>query len=160
MKKGIQTYWYWGLIGIFLVSVAVVYICFGEGSYIEVHDNLDLFVAQMQMMKNTNSFFGEAVEIPFLGGISRDNLPSELSLYTLLYVLLPSFAAYVAGYLLKVVISVGSIWLLAGDWYGESFSEYKPLAVLFGFTYGILNLFPAFGIPFASLPLLFSSLVI
>lgn len=153
MKKRIQTYWYWGLIGIFLVSVAVVYICFGEGSYIEVHDNLDLFVAQMQMMKNTNSFFGEAVEIPFLGGISRDNLPSELSLYTLLYVLLPSFAAYVAGYLLKVVISVGSIWLLAGDWYGESFSEYKPLAVLFGFTYGILNLFPAFGIPFASLPL-------
>lgn len=141
------------MIGLFLVSAAAVYAYFGEGSYIAVHDNLDLFVAQMQMMKNTGSFFAHGAEVPFLGGISRDNLPSELSLYTLLYVLFPSFTAYIAGYLLKVAVAVASVWLLAKDWYGDSFEEYKPLAALFGFTYGILNLFPAFGIPFASIPL-------
>lgn len=153
MGKGICKNWYFILIGLFFIGAAAVYLYFGEGSYIAVHDNLDLFVAQFQMMKNTGSFFARNADVPFLGGISRDNLPSELSLYTLLYVLLPSFAAYVTGYLLKIVIAMLSVWLLAKDWYGEKYAEYKPLVMLMGFAYGILNLFPAFGIPFASIPL-------
>lgn len=130
-----------------------MYLIFGESSYIAVHDNLDLFVAQFQMMKNTDSFFAHGVDVPFLGGITRDNLPSELSLYTLLYALLPSFAAYVVGYLAKVLVAIGSVWLLAKEWYAEAFDEYKPLVALMGLTYGVLNMFPAFGIPFASIPL-------
>ena len=107
--------WYWVLIALFFAGVLFLYGIFGEGSYIAIHDNLDLFVAQMQMMKNTGTFFAHGAEVPFLGGISRDNLPSEFSLYTLLYVMLPSFWAYVAGYLLKILISIGSVWLLAKD---------------------------------------------
>lgn len=152
MKKMISN-WYWILIGLFFISVAVVYGCFGESSYIAVHDNLDLFVAQFQMMKNTDSFFAHGVNVPFLGGVTRDNLPSELSLYTLLYVCFPSFAAYIIGYLLKVLIAVASVWLLAKDWYGEKWKAYQPIIALMGFAYGILNMFPAFGIPFASIPL-------
>ena len=153
MKKAILQYWYVILIALFLLGTAGVYLIFGESSYIAVHDNLDLFVAQFQMLKNTDSFFAHGVDVPFLGGITRDNLPSELSLYTLLYTLLPSFAAYVAGYLLKVVIAIGSVWLLAKEWYGEEFEEYKPIVALMGLAYGVLNMFPAFGIPFASIPL-------
>lgn len=130
-----------------------MYLIFGESSYIAVHDNLDLFVAQFQMMKNTDSFFAHGVDVPFLGGITRDNLPSELSLYTLLYALLPSFAAYVVGYLAKVLVAIGSVWLLAKEWYAEAFDEYKPLVALMGLAYGVLHMFPAFGIPFASIPL-------
>lgn len=146
-------YWYVIFIGLFFIGAAGVYIIFGESSYIAVHDNLDLFVAQFQMLKNTDSFFAHGADVPFLGGITRDNLPSELSLYTLLYAMMPSFAAYVTGYLLKIVIAIVSVWLLAKDWYGEKFAEYKPITALMGFAYGILNLFPAFGIPFASIPL-------
>lgn len=153
MRKKIADCWYVILIGLFFVGVTGVYAVFGESSYIAVHDNLDLFVAQFQMLKNTGSFFSHGVDIPFLGGVTRDNLPSELSLYTVLYMLLPSFAAYVAGYLLKVAIALVSVRLLAKDWYGEKFEEYKPLAALLGFAYGVLNMFPAFGIPFASIPL-------
>lgn len=152
-KKKVTDYWYVFLIALFFISTAGVYIFFGESSYIAIHDNLDLFVAQFQMMKNTDSFFAHGVEIPFLGGVTRDNLPSELSLYTVLYMIFPSFAAYAVGYLLKVAIAIGSVWLLAKDWYGESFGKYKPIVALTGFAYGILNMFPAFGIPFASIPL-------
>lgn len=157
MKKGIcakiVNHWYAILIALFFIGAGAVYLIFGESSYIAVHDNLDLFVAQFQMLKNTDCFFAHGVDVPFLGGITRDNLPSELSLYTLLYVLLPSFWAYVAGYLLKIGIAIGSVWLLAKDWYGEAFKEYKPIVALMGFAYGALNMFPAFGIPFASIPL-------
>lgn len=153
MKKKIIDNWYAILIGLFLLSVAAVYAIFGESSHIAVHDNLDLFVAQFQMLKNTDSFFAHGVDVPFLGGVTRDNLPSELSLYTLLYFFLPSFAAYITGYLLKVILAVFSVWVLARDWYGEEFEKYKPLAAMFGLSYGVLNMFPAFGIPFASIPL-------
>lgn len=153
MRKKILDKWYVILTGLFLLSVAGVYAFFGESSYIAVHDNLDLFVAQLQMLKNTDSFFVHGVDVPFLGGVTRDNLPSELSLYTLLYFLFPSFAAYIIGYLCKVLTAVVSVWLLAKDWYGETFERYKPLAAMFGLVYGILNMFPAFGIPFSSIPL-------
>ena len=114
MKKILEK-WYIILIGLFLLSVAGVYAFFGKSSYIAVHDNLDLFVAQFQMLKNTGSFFAHGVDVPFLGGVTRDNLPSELSLYTLLYFLFPSFTAYIIGYLLKVAIAVASVWLLARE---------------------------------------------
>lgn len=153
MWKKLVNNWYFILIGLFFVCTAAVYVCFGESSYIAVHDNLDLFVAQFQMMKNTDSFFAHGVTVPFLGGVTRDNLPSELSLYTLLYAVMPSFAAYIAGYLIKVAAAIISVWLLAKDWYGDRFEEYKPIIALMGFAYGILNMFPAFGIPFATIPL-------
>lgn len=153
MIKRVFKYWYLVLIGSFFIVSLVVYACFGEESYIAVHDNLDLFVAQFQMMKNTESFFAHGVEVPFLGGISRDNLPSEFSLYTVLFMCLPSFAAYITGYFLKISIAMVSVWLLAEDWYGEKRKEYRSLVALLGFAYGALNMFPAFGIPFASIPL-------
>ena len=67
--------------------------------------------------------------------------------------ILPAYPAYIAGYLLKILIALGSCILLAKDFCGEAYQKYKPLVYLTGLAYGILNLFPAFGIPFASIPL-------
>ena len=153
MKKLIKNWYLIIAAGIFLLS-AIVFFGAGESSIISVHDNLDLFIAQFQMLKNTNSFFAHGVDVPFLGGISRDNLPSEFSLYTLLYFLMPSYQAYVTGYLLKIVIGLGSSLLLARDFCGNGYEKYRPLAWMMGLAYGILNVFPAFGIPFASIPLI------
>ena len=99
---------------------------------IAVHDNLDLFIPQFQMMKDTGTFFSHGKDVPFLGGISRDVLPSEFSLYTVLYMLLPAYPAYVIGYLLKIVIAVFSCILLARDVCGENYEAYKPLAWVLG----------------------------
>lgn len=152
MKKLISR-WYLFIVFGFLLFAALVFIVCGENSIIAVHDNLDLFIPQFQMMKDTGTFWAHGADVPFLGGISRDTLPSEFSLYTILYMLLPAYPAYVAGYLLKVIIALFSCILLAKDLYGESYEKYKPLVYLLGLGYGILNMFPAFGIPFASIPL-------
>ena len=152
MKKLVQRWYMFAAAG-FILFAALVFCVFGESSIISVHDNLDLFVAQFQMLKNTDSFFAHGVDVPFLGGISRDNLPSEFSLYTMLYMILPSYWAYVTGYLLKIVIAVFSAVLLAKDFCGEEYEKYKPLVYMTGLAYGVLNVFPAFGIPFASIPL-------
>ncbi len=152
MKKIVDK-WYLIIIVGFLMVAALVFGVFGESSIIAVHDNLDLFVAQFQMMKNTDTFFAHGVEVPFLGGISRDNLPSEFSIYTMLYMILPSYPAYVTGYLLKIIIAVGSCILLAKDFCKKQYETYRPVVWMTGFAYGILNMFPAFGIPFAAIPL-------
>lgn len=152
MKKVISN-WYLIVAAGFIAVAALVFLVFGEGSMIAVHDNLDLFVAQFQMLKNTKGFLAHNVDVPFLGGISRDNLPSEFSLYTMLYMVLPSYYAYISGYLLKIVIAIVSVILLAKDFCAETYEEYKPIVWMCGLAYGILNVFPAFGIPFASIPL-------
>ncbi len=173
------------LIGFFLMVVAIFYGVIGENSYIAVHDNLDLFIPQFQMMKDAGSFFAHDVPSQFLGGISRDVLPSEWSLYTLLYVIFPAFPAYVIGYLLKIVLAVVSFRLLAKDMIlhpmsgnaadaavttgsanrmsasgaaagaaDDLYDRCRPLILICGFAYGALNLFPMFGIPFATVPLI------
>lgn len=152
MKKLISN-WYMIVAAGFIAFAALIFLVFGESSIIAVHDNLDLFVAQFQMLKNTNTFWAHDVNVPFLGGISRDNLPSELSLYSMLYMVLPSYYAYVAGYLLKIIIALVSVILLAKEFCGEAYAKYKPMVWMCGLAYGILNVFPAFGIPFASIPL-------
>ncbi|WP_160561656.1 DUF6044 family protein [Parablautia muri] len=153
MKKLIQNWYLMVVAGIFLLAALILF-GVGESSIISIHDNLDLFLAQFQMLKNTNSFFAHGVKAPFLGGISRDNLPSEFSLYSMLFFLMPSYQAYAAGYLIKIVIGLGSSLLLAREFCGDGYQKYRPLAWMAGLAYGILNVFPAFGIPFASIPLI------
>lgn len=146
---------YWFLFPIigFLLFMSGVFFYFGEKSYIAVHDNMDLFLAQFQMLKNTDSFWKHGVDVPFLGGISRDNLPSELSLYSVLYMIFPTYTAYVIGLLLKIVIAMVSFRFLARELYPEKYLTYRPLIYMTGFVYGSIHFFPAFGFAFASMPL-------
>ncbi|MCR4903655.1 MAG: DUF6044 family protein [Butyrivibrio sp.] len=170
IKNVVSENWYKLLVMIFIVAVFIFYTVIGENSYIAIHDNLDLFTPQFQMMKNEGIFFGFNTTAPFLHGITRNGLPSEFSLYTVLYMIFPSFTAYVLGYLLKIVIAIWSFSLMVKDIltneglnpYGnknslpvkKSISKDTDIIIwMCGFAYGILNLFPTFGIPFASIPL-------
>lgn len=153
MKK-VLSHWYLLVIGGFLLAAMAVFLLCGEDSVIAVHDNLDLFIPQLQMMKNDHSFFSHDAYVDFLGGISRDTLFSEFYIYTILFMLLPAFPAYIAAYFLKILIAVAGSVLLGREILGEKFKSQKPLVWMCGFAYGILNVFPAFGIPFASIPLL------
>lgn len=146
-------YWFIFPIAGFLIFEGGVFFYFGEKSYISVHDNMDLFIAQFRMLQNTNSFWKHGVDVPFLGGISRDNLPSELSLYSLLYMIFPTYTAYILGLLIKVIIAIVSFKLLIHELYPEKYADYRPIVYMVGFVYGILNLFPAYGFAFASMPL-------
>ncbi len=161
MRKLVEQKWflwitkYWFLFPIigFLLLMAAVFFGYGERSYIGVHDNMDLFLAQFQMLKNTDSFWKHGVDVPFLGGVSRDNLPSELSLYSLLFMIFPTYVAYVLGLLGKILIGMFSFRLLAGELLGEPYKKYRPAVYMTGFAYGICWFFPAYGFAFASIPL-------
>lgn len=151
--KRLAERWYLVVVFGFITFAGLVFALCGEKSMIAIHDNLDLFIPQYQMMKNTGTFFSQGAEVPFLGGISRDVLPAEFSLYTLLYLVLPAYPAYVTGYLLKLMIGLLSCVLLARELLGEKYGAYQPLVWLLGLAYGALNVFPNFGIAFASIPL-------
>ena len=146
-------YWFLFPITGFLLLTAGVFFGYGEHSYIGIHDNMDLFLAQFQMLKNTGSFFKHGVDVPFLGGISRNNLPSELSLYSVLYMIFPTYTAYVLGILGKILLGMFSFRLLAKELYPDQYVSYRPIIYMTGFAYGILWFFPAFGFAFASIPL-------
>ncbi|MCH5261404.1 MAG: hypothetical protein J1F42_00660 [Lachnospiraceae bacterium] len=146
-------YWFVFPITGFLLLVAGVFFGYGEHSYVGVHDNMDLFLAQFQMLKNTGTFFKHGVDVPFLGGVSRDNLPSELSLYSVLYMIFPTYTAYVVGILGKILLGIFSFRLLAKELYHKGYELYRPVVYMTGFAYGILWVFPAFGFAFASIPL-------
>lgn len=149
----ITKYWFFFPIIGFFVFMAAVLFGYGERSYIGVHDNMDLFLAQFQMLKNTDSFWKHGVDVPFLGGVSRDNLPSELSLYSLLFMIFPTYTAYVLGLLGKILIGMFSFRLLSGELLGKTYGKYRPAVYMTGFAYGICWFFPAFGFAFASIPL-------
>ena len=169
----LRRFWYFIFIGLFFVCTIVLYKTAGAGSYFAIHDNLDLFIPQYQMMKNDETFFALVAGTDFLDNISRNVLPSEFSLYTILYMILPAGKAYIAGYFIKIVIAmVGGIllaydiltnegideWVRHGVYYvhpvKNDYSSTMAIAILVSFAYGILNLFPAFGIPFAAIPLI------
>ena len=154
IKSFVLKYWSILFVALLLCMQAGVFLIFREGSYIQVHDNLDLFASQLQMMKNTDTFFAHDVLLPMLGGISRNNFGSEYSLYNILFFLLPNFWAYMAGYALKIAIGIFSFCLLAKDIYGEKYEEYRPLVLIVATAYGLIPVFPAYGIAFTSVPII------
>jgi len=154
IKGFIKEKWYILFVGMLLCMQAGVFLIFREKSYIQVHDNLDLFASQLQMMKNTDTFFAQDVLLPMLGGISRNNFGSEFSLYNILFYILPNFWAYMVGYALKITIGIYSFCLLAKDVYGEKYEEYRPLVLVVATAYGLIPVFPAYGIAFTSVPLI------
>lgn len=153
MKK-ILSKWYWVIIGGFVLFAALIFIALGSNSVIAIHDNLDLFAPQYKMMKDTGTFFSHEAKVPFLANISRDYLPSEFNLCTTIYMMFPGYAAYIICYFLKIGIGIVGCILLAKDILKERFGEYESIVFLTAFAFAILNLFPNFGISFASIPVL------
>lgn len=90
-----------------------------------------------------------------IGGISRDYLSSEFSLYNILFYCLPPFAAYMCGYFLKILIAAGSVILLAKDIYREEYKKYEPAAVITGLIYGFCRCSLRMGLHSPQSPLLY-----
>ena len=110
-----EKFWSFIFVGLFFICTILLYMTTGTDSYLAIHDNLDLFIPQFQMMKNDGTFFALEASTDFLNGISRNVLPSEFSLYTVLYMIFPAFEAYLAGYFIKIVIAMIGSGLLAYD---------------------------------------------
>ena len=152
--KSVKKLWYLYLVELLIFVQCVVFLIYRDNSYIAVHDNLDLFVAHLRVMKLNDAFFAHGTELPIVGGLDRDVFGSEFSLYNIMYYLFPGIAAYFIGYALKVLTGLMSFTLLIKDIYKEDYRRYKPLAWVIGTAFGMIPVFPAYGIAFTSVPLL------
>lgn len=154
LTKYCREKWYIVLVGLLLAMQAGVFLICGENSYIAVHDNLDLFVCHFKMLDIYDAFFAHNVDLPMLGGISRDNFASQFSLYNAFYMFLPDFWAYMAGYFCKIGIGIFGFLLLAKDVCKDSYVEYRPVLWIVALAFGLIPVFPAYGIAFTSVPIL------
>ena len=152
LKKIRQNWVIYFILGLALLQV-MMFTLWGEHSFIAIHDNLDLFVAHNKIMKNQGIFFGKAKEALMLGGVSRNLLGSEFSLYNILYVLFKPYTAYVVGYFLKLLIGFGSFVLLSKEIWGSQFEKYRGLNYLVAAAFCVIPVFPTYGIAFVSVPL-------
>ena len=154
MNLNIKKHWYMYFTGTLLLLQAAVFLVFRGNSYFQIHDNLDLFMGHYEMLKKGHLWFAHSVDAPILHGVSRDLFGSEFNLYNLFYILLPSYWAYLAGYAAKIAIGIFSFNLLARDIYKERYDRYKPLIVLIATAFGLIPVFPTYGIAFTSVPLI------
>ena len=90
MKKStfdLKKHWYIYFVSILILIQALVFLIFRGDSYIQVHDNLDLFVPHFTALKNNGLWFAHNVDLPILHGVPRDLFGTELSLYNLMFIL-------------------------------------------------------------------------
>ncbi len=146
--------WYLYLTGALLAIQAAVFLIFRGECYPQIHDNLDLFMAHYEMLKRWDLWFSHGVDAPILRGVSRDLFGSEFTFYNILFIFLPGIWAYIAGYFAKITIGIISFILLAKDIYKERFRQYKPLIVMIAAAFGLIPVFPTYGIAFTSVPLI------
>ncbi len=152
--ESVKKFWYLYLTGALLILQLAVFLIFRGESYPQVHDNLDLFMAHYEMLKKWNLWFAHGVDAPILHGISRDLFGSEFNLYNLFYIVLPGFWAYFTGYFAKIAIGIISFILLAKDVYKEKYESHKALIIVIAVAYGMIPVFPTYGIAFTSVPLI------
>lgn len=148
-----NVYWALGIVAIYLVA----YLCYvawnGEKVYVVIHDTLDSGVAWYKILKNNNAFSSFDTALPILKNLSRCAMPSEWKLYSWLYILLPTFWAFVLGDLLRCVLAVIGSAYLGKTLLANSFDRFANVVILCGFAYGILPVVPAFALEFAAVPL-------
>lgn len=151
-RKTITEYWYICFCGGLLLIQAAVFLVFRGESYLQVHDNLDLFMAHYKVLTDRGLWFKHGVSAPILHGVDRDLFGSEFSLYNALYYIFPGIWAYLIGYALKIAIGMVSFTLLAKDILKESYHEVKAPVLMCACAFGLVPVFPTYGIAFTSVP--------
>ena len=125
LKKREQKYWSLILIGLFITITFSYVLAKGDGIYIQVHDTLDNNIVWLKMLKDNDLFWQRGGEVPFLGGVDRNNLYSPLKVYVWLYMLFPVFPAIIIGWYLKIIIAVtGFLFLGRGKKYIDRYTRY------------------------------------
>lgn len=157
--NAVRKYWHFMLAGCIFVFEAVILLLCRENIYVGICDNLDLFITQLKMLHDDHAFFAQGQEMSILGSIDRNYFPSEFSLYNILYLFLPDIYAYIAGYLLKLVIAFSSCMLLARLVLQERYLEYNKVVVLVSVAFALLPVYPMYALCFASLPLILCLLI-
>lgn len=146
------------IICVFFLSVSFLFVLvYGEDIYVQHHDNLEYGVAWMKMLKDNKLFWKMDAEAPFLHGLDRNFLYSELKPYTWLYIILPCFNAYVTGWFIKIIVSIIGFVFLSHTFFEDRSKD--NLFSIFGLIYGIYPNYPFAAFSFACLPFFLGVLI-
>ena len=159
MRKQIKQYWAYFLIGIFFI-ITITYILINQNNiYIQIHDCLDSNIVWIKMLKDNHIFGAKEAVVPFLGGINRNYLYSELKIYMWLYMLFPVFPAMIIGWYLKIIMAIAGFVYLGNSISDDKEKRKTSILLWCGFLYGVAPTYPPVAFAFASLPFLLGILI-
>lgn len=156
-KKAFMDNWGAAVTQAFIIVTLIYFIVIGDGIYLQVHDNLDSNVATYKLLKDYGLYWTTGTEVPFLGGIDRNYLYSDLKFYTWLHMIFPNLAAIIIGWYLKIAISIAGFVFLGKTIYGDE--KDINIFIACGLIHGILPTFPTSPYDFASLPFLMAIMI-
>lgn len=151
--------WSYVIASLLFVAEAIVLFGLNDRMYAGICDNLDLFITQLKMLHDGNSFFSHHEAMSMLNGIDRDYFPTECSLYNILFAVMPAVYAYITGYLLKLLIGFFSFLYFMKVMLNDEFGQYENLLVLVAVAFALLPVYPMYAICFSSIPLIVALLV-
>ncbi|MBQ0027379.1 MAG: hypothetical protein KBS96_02135 [Lachnospiraceae bacterium] len=137
---------------VFLFAIGVLLVG-GQNKAVFSGDGvLDMFIPQYQSLKNEHAFFAQKHNIAAIGSTNRDFFYSEYKYTSLLFMIFPSYIAYVLLFLEKIIIGAYGVFLLAKKLIGEKIAGCESSIWLLGLAYGLFNVFPAYWMAVATLP--------
>ncbi len=157
VKNKIIDNWAMFIAALFIVITMIYIVIKGDGIYLQIHDYLDGYAAVFKMFKDNRSFWTFGTELPFLGGVDRDLMLSDLKVYSWIHMIFPTFPAIVIGWYLKILMSIAGFVFLGKTIYGHA--KDINIFIICGLIYGILPTYPPTPLGFASLPFLLAVLI-
>ncbi len=136
------------VLGVLAVSlIGIVYVLLGQGSYIQVHDQMDGEILNYMYQAK---YLGQGdVILEFMNGMDKSSMTPPAPLAVLVYKLLPPFAAYVAVQWLVVVIG------FLGMYYLCKYLGMQPeIGFLAGILFAYIPFYPTYGLAALGQPLL------
>lgn len=160
IKKGIKAHWGIVFDAIFIVLCAIYAIVNGENIIVAAHDNLDACVSWLKMLSDNHLFFSYSPsKVPFLSGLDRNYLYSNLKVNTWFYMLFPTFMAYVLAWFVRIIVSICS-WSFLGKTLGAHYQECRNIIYVIGLIFGILPLLPTVAFGFVYMPFFLGFMVL
>lgn len=146
----------WALIVVTIILLlGVIFALIKQDNIIlQIHDNLDSNIPIYKTLRDNHLFFQHDVKAPFLNGVNRDLLVSEIKLQTLVFFLFPTLTAYYICFFLRCILSIIGFSLISVKMLKND-PAHLNIGILCGFLYGILPYFPTVGISFSALPIVF-----
>lgn len=147
------------LSGIIILLLTGILIIIGHDNLIVSKQMRELYLPVFKAINDSGKVFAQNVEVPILGSISRDALFSEVKLFNLIYMLFPSYTAYVLSYAVKMIIAIISVLLLAKTILKEKTKEYSLAIVLGGILLGLIPVEAYYSYAVCSIPMLLYLLI-
>ena len=138
---------------LYIMIACLVIFLWGDRIYLPINDNLDSNVSLAKMYKDNNMWVDRTIDVPFLGGVSRDILTNGYSMTSLMDWALPIPVSYAAQYILHIVLSVLGFWFIAKVINKYSETKINPeIFIVFGLFYSMVGVWSPAWIGFSLIP--------